>query len=226
MATTALPDQLSDETRDFVSREHTLIINGEQVPAAEGGTFETVDPSNGQVIATIPQGTAEDVDRAVKAARAAFADDSPWRKMTAPERSRILLRLAELVEGSADQLAQMESLDNGKPVSLARMVDVESAIGHLQEFSGWPTRIPGETHPNALADVFGFTRREPVGVCGQIVPWNFPLLMAVWKIAPGARRRLHDRPEAGRADAAHGTAPRRAGARGRSATGSVERHHR
>jgi acyl-CoA reductase-like NAD-dependent aldehyde dehydrogenase len=184
MATTALPDQLSDETRDFVSREHTLIINGEQVPAAEGGTFETVDPSNGQVIATIPQGTAEDVDRAVKAARAAFADDSPWRKMTAPERSRILLRLAELVEGSADQLAQMESLDNGKPVSLARMVDVESAIGHLQEFSGWPTRIPGETHPNALADVFGFTRREPVGVCGQIVPWNFPLLMAVWKIAP------------------------------------------
>ena len=184
MATTALPDQLSDEARDFISRDHGLLINGEWVPAADGATFDTVDPSNGQTIAEIAQGGAEDVDRAVKAARAAFADDSPWRTMTAPDRARLLVKLAELLEGSADQLAQIESLDNDKPVTLARVVDVNAAIGHLIEFSGWPTRIPGETHPDAVANTFGYTRREPVGVCGQIVPWNFPLLMAVWKIAP------------------------------------------
>ncbi len=184
MATTALPDQLSDAARDFISRDHGLLINGEWVSAADDATFETVDPSNGQTIATIAQGGAEDVDRAVKAARAAFADDSPWRTMTAPERGRFLTRLAELVEANADQLAQMESLDNGKPLSLARAVDVESAIGHFHEYSGWPTRIAGETRPDALANVFAYTRREPVGVCGQIVPWNFPLLMAVWKVAP------------------------------------------
>ncbi len=184
MATTALPDQLSDATRDFVSREHGLLINGEFVPAADGATFETLDPSNGQAIASVPQAAAVDIDRAVAAARAAFAHDAPWRKMTAPRRGRIILRLAELLEENADQLAQIESLDNGKPVKLARAIDVNGAIGHLHEFAGWPTRIVGETHPHALANVFAYTQREPVGVCGQIIPWNFPLLMASWKLGP------------------------------------------
>jgi acyl-CoA reductase-like NAD-dependent aldehyde dehydrogenase len=184
MATTALPDQLSDAARDFISRDHGLLINGEWVPASDGATFETVDPATGQAISSLAQGSADDVDAAVKAARAAFADDAPWRTMTAPDRARLLTRLADLLEANADELAQIESLDNGKPVTLARAVDVNSAIGHLHEFSGWPTRTPGETHPDAVANMFAYTRREPVGVCGQIVPWNFPLLMAVWKIAP------------------------------------------
>jgi acyl-CoA reductase-like NAD-dependent aldehyde dehydrogenase len=184
MATTALPDQLSDAARDFISRDHGLLINGEWVPAADGATFETFDPATGQATATIAQGGASDVDAAVKAARAAFADDSSWRTMTAPDRGRLLTRLADLLEANADELAQIESLDNGKPLTLARAVDVNAAIGHLHEFSGWPTRIPGETHPAAMPNMFAYTRREPVGVCGQIVPWNFPLLMAIWKIAP------------------------------------------
>jgi acyl-CoA reductase-like NAD-dependent aldehyde dehydrogenase len=185
MATTSpLPDLLSDATRGFVSREHGLLINGEFGPAADGATFEVFDPASGQVIAHVPQGGAADVDRAVKAARAAFADDSPWRKLTAAERGRAILRLAELVEKHADELAQIESLDNGKPLGLARVVDVDASIGHLHEFAGWPTRIVGETLPNVVSNMFTYTTREPVGVCGQIIPWNFPLLMACWKIAP------------------------------------------
>jgi acyl-CoA reductase-like NAD-dependent aldehyde dehydrogenase len=184
MTITTLPDQLSDAARAFVGREHGLIIGGERQPAADGRTFESLDPATGAVIATLPQAGAADVDRAVAAARAAFAPGSPWRSMSAMDRGRRMIAFAGLVEAHAGELAELESLDNGKPVKFARHVDVAGTIAHLHYFAGWPTKIEGNTIPVAAPDVLCYTRREPVGVCGQIIPWNFPLLMAAWKVAP------------------------------------------
>src|SRR3954454_21214696 len=116
--TTTLPDALSDAARAFAGRDHGLLIGGEWVPAAEGRTFETVDPATEQAIAAVPHGGPEDVDRAVAAARAAFADDAPWRKAPAPQRALLISRFADLIEEHADELAELEALDNGKPVKL------------------------------------------------------------------------------------------------------------
>src|SRR3954451_20893463 len=110
-----LPDALSDAARAFVSRDHGMLIGGEWVPAADGRTFETLDPATEQPVATVPQAGPQDVDRAVAAARAAFADDAPWRKMPAPERSLLINRFADLIEANASELAEIEALDNGKP---------------------------------------------------------------------------------------------------------------
>ncbi|HEV7362839.1 MAG TPA: aldehyde dehydrogenase family protein, partial [Solirubrobacteraceae bacterium] len=134
-------------------------------------------------IAVVARAGAEDVDRAVRAARAAF-EDGPWASMAAADRGALIERLAHLVEEHADELAELESLDNGKPVTYAKVVDVGSAAGHLHYFAGWPTKIEGEVIPVRAPDTLCYTRKEPVGVCGQIVPWNFPLLMACWKVAP------------------------------------------
>ena len=134
--------------------------------------------------------------------------------------------LADAIEAHAEELAQIESLDNGKPVGLAQYVDVNGAIAHLRYFAGWPTKIEGGVLPVAAPNMHCYTRREPVGVCGQIIPWNFPLLMAAWKLGPGARGRLHGRAQAGRADAAERAADRRAGAGGRLPAGRPERAHR
>jgi acyl-CoA reductase-like NAD-dependent aldehyde dehydrogenase len=185
MSTTApsLPDALSDEARRFLSGPHELLIGGERAAAADGRTFETLDPSTGKAIGVVAHGGPEDVDRAVAAARAAF-DEGPWPKLAPAKRAATILRLADLVEASAGQLAELESLDNGKPVKLARLVDVGSSVNHLRYFAGWPTKIEGDTIPVSIPDTLCYTRKEPVGVCGQIVPWNFPLLMAVWKVAP------------------------------------------
>jgi acyl-CoA reductase-like NAD-dependent aldehyde dehydrogenase len=184
MSATALPDQLSDVARSFASTEQQLLIGGEKVDAADGATFETLDPATGNVITTVAQGGAADVDRAVTAARAAFEHGSDWRKMTPGDRGRAMTRLATLVEDHADELAELESLDNGKPLKFARYVDVAGTIAHLHYYAGWCTKIEGGTLPVSIPDMFAYTRREPVGVAGQIIPWNFPLLMAAWKIGP------------------------------------------
>jgi acyl-CoA reductase-like NAD-dependent aldehyde dehydrogenase len=182
--TVTLPDQLSDAARAFVAQEHGMIVGGERPAAADGRTFETLDPATGLAIATVPLAGADDVDGAVASARAAFAEGSDWRRMSAADRGRRITALAELVEAHADELAEVESLDNGKPVKFARGVDVAGAIAHLHYFAGWPTKIEGATLPVSAPKTFAYTLREPVGVCGQIIPWNFPLLMAAWKISP------------------------------------------
>jgi acyl-CoA reductase-like NAD-dependent aldehyde dehydrogenase len=182
LSATALPDALSPAAREFAAREHKLLIGGEWVPAADGRTFATEDPATGRPIADVAHAGAEDVDRAVAAGRAAF--DGPWSAMPAAERGRLMERLAGLIEDHAEELAQLESLDNGKPVKFARFVDVAGAAAHLRYFAGWPTKIVGETIPVAQPDMLCYTRKEPVGVCGQIIPWNFPLLMAAWKLGP------------------------------------------
>ena len=131
----------------------------------------------------MPQAGAQDVDRAVAAARAAFAE-GPWATMPAAGRERLMQALAQALEERAEELAQIESLDNGKPVGLAQYVDVNGAVAHLRYFAGWPTKIEGGVLPVAAPNMHCYTRREPVGVCGQIIPWNFPLLMAAWKLGP------------------------------------------
>jgi acyl-CoA reductase-like NAD-dependent aldehyde dehydrogenase len=183
MSTVTLPSDLSEPARDFLSRPHNHLIGGESAPAADGRTFKTLDPATGDVLAEVAYGGPEDVERAVGAARAALEQGS-WASMSAAKRGRCLERLAGLLEQHADELAQLESLDNGKPVTMAKRVDVGEAVAHLRYFAGWPTKIEGEVIPVAQPDTLCYTRLEPVGVCGQIVPWNFPLLMACWKIAP------------------------------------------
>jgi acyl-CoA reductase-like NAD-dependent aldehyde dehydrogenase len=160
-----------------------LLIDGERVPAADGRTFETVDPATGRPITVVAQAGAADVDRAVRAARRAF-DEGPWPRVRAAERARVINRFADLVESFADELAQLESLDNGKPLRLAKTVDVVGTVAHLRHFAGWPERLCGATIPVRQPDMLCYTRKEPVGVCAQIIPWNFPLLMASWKLAP------------------------------------------
>jgi acyl-CoA reductase-like NAD-dependent aldehyde dehydrogenase len=183
MSATTLPDQLSDAARAFVSREHGLLIDGEFVPASDGSTFESVDPSTARPIAVLAQASAPDIDRAVGAARRAL-EEGPWGRASAADRARLMNRLAELVEAHADELAQIESLDNGKPVKLAKLVDVAGTSGHLRHFAGWAERIVGDVIPVHQPDMLCYTRREPVGVCGQIIPWNFPMMMAAWKLGP------------------------------------------
>ena len=179
----ALPEALSDPARSFVAGPHRLLIGDERLEAADGRTFDTLDPATGRVIATVPYAGAEDVDRAVRAAREAF-DDGRWTGIAAAARTRAMLAFADAIDEHADELAEIESLDNGKPVKLARRVDVALAAEHLRYFAGWPTRITGELLPVAQRDMHCYTRKEPVGVCGQIIPWNFPILMSAWKLGP------------------------------------------
>ncbi|HEY7891673.1 MAG TPA: aldehyde dehydrogenase family protein [Solirubrobacteraceae bacterium] len=183
-ATTHLPDALGQPARDFLSSSHGLLIGGEARAAADHREFESLDPATGRVIARVPHASSEDVDAAVAAARTAFAEGSPWRSMSPLDRGRRIAALAELLDSHAQELAEIESLDNGKPVKFARHVDLAGAVAHLHYFAGWPTKIEGHTIPVAAANMHCYTRKEPIGVCAQIIPWNFPLLMAVWKVAP------------------------------------------
>ena len=178
-----LPDALNDAARAFISRPQRLVIGDERPEAADGRTFATLDPATGREIARVPQAGAQDVEQAVAAARTAFAE-GPWATIGAAGREGLMRALADAIEAHADELAQIESLDNGKPVGLARYVDVNGAIAHLRYFAGWPTKIEGGVLPVAAPNMHCYTRREPVGVCGQIIPWNFPLLMAAWKLGP------------------------------------------
>ena len=179
----ALPEALSDAARSFAEGPHRLLIGGERLEAADGRTFDTLDPSTGRVIAPVAYAGAEDVDRAVRAAREAF-DDGRWSGIAAAERTSAMLALADAIDAHADELAQLESLDNGKPLKIAKRVDVKLAAEHIRYFAGWPTRITGEVLPVAQRGMHCYTRKEPVGVAGQIIPWNFPLLMAAWKTGP------------------------------------------
>ncbi len=178
-----LPDALSAPARDFVAQSHRLLIGSERLDAADGRTFATIDPATGREIAEVALGGPEDVARAVAAARAAFAD-GPWSSMPAAGRERLMHALADAIEARAEEIAQIESLDNGKPVGLAQYVDVAGSVGHLRYFAGWPTKIEGGVLPVSAPNMHCYTRREPVGVCAQIIPWNFPLLMAAWKLGP------------------------------------------
>jgi acyl-CoA reductase-like NAD-dependent aldehyde dehydrogenase len=183
MSVTELPEALSEPVREFVSQQHGLLINGEQVEAADGRTFETIDPATERPIATVALAGPEDVSRAVAAARRAL-EDGPWSKAPAAERARLITRLADLIEEQGDQLAELESLDNGKPVKLARIIDVSQTVAWFRHFAGWVERVRGEVIPVRQPGMHCYTRKEPVGVCGQIIPWNFPMMMAAWKLAP------------------------------------------
>ncbi len=163
-----------------------LLIDGKRVESASGETFETVNPATGEVLARVARGGTTDVDRAVRAARRAF-EDPAWRRMSANDRTNLLLRLAELIERDANDLSVLECLDNGKPARLTRLVEVEGSIKTFRYFAGWPTKFGGETlpvSPRGGAQIFNYTTREPIGVAGLIVPWNYPLSMAAWKVAP------------------------------------------
>jgi aldehyde dehydrogenase (NAD+) len=158
------------------------LINNRWVPSESGKTFATINPATGEEICQIAEADAADVDKAVHAARRAF-EHGPWRKLPASERGRMLHRLADLIEKHADELAALESLDNGKPVSIAKAVDVAATVGCFRYFAGWSDKVHGKTIP-VDGDFFCYTRHEPVGVVGQIIPWNFPMLMLAWKLAP------------------------------------------
>jgi len=159
-----------------------LLIDGQWVETAK--KFETSNPATGEVLTQIASASAEDVDRAVAAARKAFEDRTgAWRKISASERGRLIWRLADLLEKNIDEFAELETLDNGKPIFESRYVDMPMVIDVLRYYAGWATKIHGET-VNTQESAFTYTLREPVGVVGMIVPWNFPLLLASWKVGP------------------------------------------
>ncbi len=178
MATTAEPRRAA---RPQI-RQTQLFIDGQWRPARSGRTFATIDPATEQVIAQVAEGDAADVDDAVRAARAAF-DEGPWPRLDARERGRLMHRLCDLIEAEIDELAALESLDNGKPVTDARTGDIPLAVDALRYYAGWADKIHGQTIP-VSGNHFCYTRREPVGVAGQIIPWNFPILMVAWKWGP------------------------------------------
>jgi aldehyde dehydrogenase (NAD+) len=157
-------------------------IGGKWVPSASGKTFDTIHPATEEVICAVAEADKEDVDAAVDAARDAF-DNGPWSKMDARDRGQLIWKLAELIEEEADELAAIETLDNGKPISDARAADIPLVIDCLKYYAGWADKIQGSTIP-VRGDFFTYTRREPVGVVGQIIPWNFPALMVAWKWGP------------------------------------------
>jgi aldehyde dehydrogenase (NAD+) len=159
-----------------------ILIDNKWVDSVSGKTFETINPSTGAVIANVAEGDSADVDKAVKAARKAF-ETGPWRKMNARERGRLMYRLAELMEQHIDELAALETLDNGKPISDSRAADLPLAIDCYRYYAGWADKIEGKTIP-INGPYHCYTRLEPVGVVGQIIPWNFPLLMQAWKLGP------------------------------------------
>ena len=159
-----------------------LLINGEWVEGSR--KFDTINPAAGEVLTSVAEASPADVDRAVTAARNAFEDrNGAWRKMSASERGKLIWRLADLIEQNIDELAELETLDNGKPIFESRYVDMPMVVDVLRYYAGWATKIHGET-VNNFDTAFTYTLREPVGVVGLIVPWNFPLLLASWKLGP------------------------------------------
>jgi acyl-CoA reductase-like NAD-dependent aldehyde dehydrogenase len=172
--------EISRRLADFLVGTKKLYIGGKWVESASGKTFDTLNPATGEVLATVYEAGEEDVNRAIEAARKAF-DEGPWSKMSAASRSRLIYKLADLMEAHSEELAQLESLDNGKPIRESRHADVPLAIEHFRYYAGWATKVTGQTIPVA-GKYFNYTRHEPVGVVGQIIPWNFPLLMAAWKL--------------------------------------------
>jgi phenylacetaldehyde dehydrogenase len=172
----------------WLARPKQNLIGGKWVAAASGKSFEVFNPADGSVIARVPDSDREDINRAVSAARRAF-ESGPWHTMTPSDRGRLIWRIGDLILQHADELAELESVDNGKPRAVARAADVPLAADLFHYMAGWATKIEGNTIPISVlyapgARFHAFTQREPVGVVGQIIPWNFPLLMAAWKLGP------------------------------------------
>ncbi|HXD89273.1 MAG TPA: aldehyde dehydrogenase family protein [Urbifossiella sp.] len=162
--------------------QQKLLIDGKWLDAASGKSFETINPANGEVICRVAEGDKADIDLAVKAARKAF-ESGPWPKMTPSERGRLINKLADAIERHKDELAALESLDNGKPIADASTADLPLTIACYRYYAGWADKIYGQTIPFS-PEFFCYTRHEPIGVVGQIIPWNFPLLMQAWKWGP------------------------------------------
>jgi phenylacetaldehyde dehydrogenase len=177
--------QLSDKVSRQLGEPRRLLIGGKWVAAKSGKTFDVEDPGTGAKVAEAAAGDKADVDAAVAAARTAF-EGAAWGRMSAPERAKLIWKLADLVEANAAELAELEALDVGKSKVLAQLVDMRMAAETFRYYAGWPTKITGRTIPQSLAqgETFTYTLREPVGVVGQIIPWNFPLMMAAWKLGP------------------------------------------
>src|SRR4051794_30275379 len=185
---TAVAPMVNEHVSKFIATPRKMLINGKWVDAVSGKTFPTYDPSTGKEMARIAEGDSADVNLAVTAARRAF-DKGAWRKMTASERGRLIWKLGDLLEKNLEEFAQLESLDNGKPLAVARAADVPLAVDLFRYMAGWATKIEGNTLPLSVpytpgAKYLAYTLREPVGVVAQIIPWNFPLLMAAWKLGP------------------------------------------
>jgi acyl-CoA reductase-like NAD-dependent aldehyde dehydrogenase len=162
-------------------RKYQLFIDGQWVDAESGKTFTTPNPATGETLAEIAEGDKADIDKAVTAARKAF--EGEWGKMSARERGRRLYKLSQLIEEHSAELAALETADNGKPIRESAYVDLPQVVENFEYFAGYATKIDGETI-SVPGQMFNYTLREPIGVCGQIIPWNFPLLMAAWKLAP------------------------------------------
>jgi len=178
------PETLSSVRGWLQSAPTKLLIDGKWVDAVSGETFEVRDPATGEVIAHVASGDAADIDRAVAAARDAF-DNRGWPQTAPAERARLMLKLADLIEKHGEELAILETMDVGRSIGITRMVDVGGAVEQLRYNAGWATKLTGETvNISSPGEWLSYTLREPVGVVGQIVPWNFPLVMAVGKIAP------------------------------------------
>src|SRR5437588_8094173 len=160
-----------------------MLINGQWVSSASGKTFPTINPSTGEVITQVAEADAPDVDKAVSAARSAFETGAWRKKLSASQRGVLMNKLADLIEKHADELAQLESLDNGKPYHVARAADLPLTIACYRYYAGWADKNQGKTIP-VSGNYFTYTKHEPVGVVGQIIPWNFPLLMQAWKLGP------------------------------------------
>jgi phenylacetaldehyde dehydrogenase len=184
----AVSPQIHPQVTEFIEKPRKMLINGKWVDSISGKTFPTYNPATGEVLAQVAEGDREDIEQAVRAARKAF-DDGPWRKLTAAERGRLLWKLSDLVEEHTEEFAYLETLDNGKPLGIAKAADVPLVVDMFRYMAGWATKIEGNTIPLSVpytpgAKYLAYTLREPVGVAGQIIPWNFPLLMAAWKLGP------------------------------------------
>jgi phenylacetaldehyde dehydrogenase len=179
---TASPLQVHNTVTEFLATPKKLLIDGKWVAASSGKTFDSIDPATGDVLARVAEGDKADIDLAVKAARRAF-ESGPWAKMSASQRGRIIWKIGDLLAENVEEFAELETLDNGKPISVSRVADVPLAADLFHYMAGWATKIEGSTIPIA-GPFLAYTRREPIGVVGQIIPWNFPLLMAAWKLGP------------------------------------------
>lgn len=171
---------LKPKVKAFLEGKLELFIDGQFVPSVCGKTFETLNPATEEVLAAVSEAQAEDIDLAVKAARKAF-EDGPWPKLSTAERAHLIYKLADLIDENKEELAQLEALDNGKPYELALSDDIPGTVEHFRYFAGWATKVLGQTIPIS-PDYLNYTRHEPIGVVGQIIPWNYPLLMAAWKL--------------------------------------------
>lgn len=171
---------LKEKVERFLKGNKKLFINGEFVESQSQKTFDTYNPATSEVLASVYEAGAADIDLAVRAARKAF-DEGPWGKMSASARGRLMYKLADLMEANSEELAQLETLDNGKPIRETTNADIPLAIEHMRYYAGWSTKIVGQTIP-VNGPFLNYTRHEAVGVVGQIIPWNFPLLMAMWKL--------------------------------------------